>query len=90
MKLKWFTFYASEFIVATVGLSCLERAEYALMLVFYYEVGPFPSDTVLVHRIIGCKTDEQKRAVDYVLDKFFVLTDGHWHHGHWYNERVAI
>jgi uncharacterized protein YdaU (DUF1376 family) len=88
--LIWFPFYSSDFIGATVGLSCLERALLALMLPLYYEVGPFPPDKVRVYRIIGCESDEQKRAVDYLLGHFFVLKDdvggsdrfSHWSEGY--------
>ena len=75
----WFPFYSSDFIGATVGLSCLERALYALMLPLYYEAGPFPVDKVRVYRIVGCESDEQKRAVDYLLETFFVLMPDGWY-----------
>lgn len=75
----WFPFYASDFIGATVGLSCLERAIYALMLPLYYEAGPFPADKVRVYRIVGCESDEQKRAVDYLLETYFVLRADGWY-----------
>lgn len=75
--MNWFPFYASDFIGATVGLSCLERAIYALMIPLYYESGPFPRDRVRVYRMIGCESDEQKRAVDFLLGRYFVeMEDG--------------
>lgn len=77
--MHWFPFYSSDFIGATVGLSCLERSLYALMLPLYYEVGPFPTDPVRVYRVIGCESDEQKRAVDYLLGQFFVLREDGWY-----------
>jgi len=76
--MHWFPFYSSDFIGATVGLSCLERSLYALMIPLYYEVGPFPVDPVRTYRIIGCESDEQKRAVDALLREFFVLKDDGW------------
>ena len=77
--LHWFPFYSSDFIGATVGLSCLERSLYALMIPLYYEVGPFPAERVRVYRVVGCESDEQKRAVDYLLGQFFVLRDDGWY-----------
>ncbi|MGH8595515.1 MAG: DUF1376 domain-containing protein, partial [Gammaproteobacteria bacterium] len=81
--MHWFPFYASDFIGATAGLSLSERALYTLMLVFYYEVGPFPTERIRVYRIVGCESDEQKRAVDHLLGEFFVqMADG------WYQEKA--
>lgn len=77
--MHWFPFYSSDFLGATVGLSCLERALYALMLPLYYEVGPFPAEQVRVYRIVGCESDEQKRAVDYLLERYFVLREDGWY-----------
>lgn len=84
----WFPFYSSDFIGATVGLSCLERSLYALMLPLYYEVGPFPVERVRVYRIVGCESDEQKRAVDYLLTSFFVLRDDGWYQPRAEKEKV--
>lgn len=82
--MKWFPFYSSDFIGATVELSFLERAAYALMLVFYYETGgPFPLDRGRMYRAVGCESDAERQAVDYVLSKHFVqAADG------WYQERA--
>lgn len=84
----WFPFYSSDFIGATVGLSCLERALLALMLPLYYEVGPFPADKVRVYRIVGCESDEQKRAVDFLLGQFFVLKEDGWYQERAEREKV--
>ncbi len=77
--MKWFPFYSSDFIGATVGLSCTERSLYALMLPLYYEVGPFPADSARTYQIIGCESDEQRRIVNDLLQKFFVLCEDGWH-----------
>lgn len=79
----WFPFYPSDFIGATVGLSCQEVSIYNWMLTLYYELGPFPEDRVRTYRIIRCESDEQKRTVDYLLANHFVLLEGHW-----WNERA--
>jgi uncharacterized protein YdaU (DUF1376 family) len=77
--MHWFPFYSSDFLGATVGLSCLERALYALMLPLYFEVGPFPTERIRIYRIIGCESDEQKRAVDYLLNTYFVSREDGWY-----------
>ena len=86
--MHWFPFYSSDFLGATVGLSCLERGLYALMIPLYYEVGPFPVDPVRTYRIVGCESDEQKRAVDFLLGQFFVLRDDGWYQERAEREKV--
>lgn len=49
------------------------------MIPLYYEVGPFPPEPIRVYRVVGCESDEQKRAVDYLLGKFFVLLEDGWY-----------
>lgn len=75
----WFPFYASDFIGATIGLSCQEVSIYNWMLTLYYELGPFPADPVRVYRIVRCESDEQKRTVDYLLQTFFVFREDGWY-----------
>ena len=81
--MHWFPFYSSDFIGATVGLSFTERSAYALMIPIYYETGPYPVDKIRIYRMLGCESDEQKRAVDFILQTYFVLMDDGW-----YQERV--
>jgi uncharacterized protein YdaU (DUF1376 family) len=87
---KWFPFYSSDFIGATVGLSCQERSIYCLMLPLYYEIGPFPVDRVRVYRIVGCESDEQKRTVDFLLERFFVLLEDGWYQERAEAEKVKM
>jgi uncharacterized protein YdaU (DUF1376 family) len=83
--MHWFPFYSSDFLGATIGLSCLERAIYALMIPLYFEVGPFPKDVERVYRIVGCESDAEKRAVNTLLKMYFVeMDDG------WYQERPKL
>jgi uncharacterized protein YdaU (DUF1376 family) len=74
----WFPMYSSDFIGATAGHSLHERGIYALMLIFYYEVGPFPLDPPRVYRIVGCETEADRHIVDYLLSHFFVKGRSGW------------
>jgi uncharacterized protein YdaU (DUF1376 family) len=87
---KWFPFYSSDFIGATVGLSHQEVTTYAWMLILYYELGPFPADQVRCYRIARCESDEQKRTVDFLLDRFFILVDGEWYQKRAESEKVKM
>jgi uncharacterized protein YdaU (DUF1376 family) len=86
--LNWFPFYPSDFIGATVGLSCQEVSLYNWMLTLYYELGPFPSDPVRCYRIVRCESDEQKRTVDFLLANFFVRQEDGWYQERAEQEKV--
>lgn len=86
----WFPFYPSDFIGATVALSCQEVSIYNWMLTLYYQLGPFPEDRVRTYRIIRCESDEQKRTVDYILNTRFVLLEGFWWNQRAEREREQI
>lgn len=82
--MNWFPFYSADFLGATIGLSFLERGTYALMLVMYYELErPFPVNRTRTYRILGAESDEQRRAVDHVLNEFFIRREDGW-----YNKRA--
>ena len=86
--MHWFPLYPSDFIGATVGLSCQEVSVYSWMLTLYYELGPFPIERVRTYRIVRCESDEQKRTVDYILGRFFVMRDDGWYQERAEQERV--
>lgn len=82
--MTWFPFYTADFLGATIGLSFLERAAYAVMLVMYYELErPLPLDRTRCFRLLQAESDEQRRAIDHILQEFFVRRDDGW-----YNERA--
>lgn len=63
----------------TAHLSMLEHGAYTLLLDRYYATEkPIPADQV--HRLARARTRDEKAAVDAVLDEFFSLIDGEWHH----------
>jgi len=86
--MHWFPLYPSDFIGATVGLSCQEVSVYSWMLTLYYELGPFPLERVRTYRIVRCESDEQKRTVDFLLSEFFVMREDGWYQERAEKERV--
>jgi uncharacterized protein YdaU (DUF1376 family) len=86
--MQWFPLYPSDFIGATVGLSCQEVSVYSWMLTLYYELGPFPLERIRTYRIVRCESDEQKRTVDDLLNQFFVEKADGWYQPRAEAERV--
>lgn len=61
----------------TGHLSIMEHGVYTILLDRYYATErPIPADQA--HRIARARTEEERAAVDSVLEEFFTLQDGHW------------
>ncbi|MGB0817792.1 MAG: YdaU family protein [Candidatus Puniceispirillaceae bacterium] len=83
MGLQWYPRYAGDYIRKTRHLSLLEHGAYTLLLDHYYATGKpievsnasLMPDHSRVHRLCSASTNEEKAAVDSVLEMFFELTD---------------
>ena len=72
-----YTFHPSDYLRDTVGLSLLEHGAYRLLLDHYYSTsGNLPADNPRLYRICGAFDDNERGAVDTVVNKFFVNKNG--------------
>lgn len=72
--------HIGDFIKATRHLTTVERALYRDMLDVYYDTErPLDSDGTRLARRLLARTDEERAAVDSVLQEFFVLQEDGWH-----------
>lgn len=72
--------HIGDFLRKTVGLSWIEECAYRRLLDRYYSnEGPLPKDMTECYRAAGASTKEQRKAVEYVLGRYFVLRDDGWH-----------
>lgn len=72
--------HIGDFLRKTVGLSWIEECAYRRLLDRYYSnEGPLPKDMPECFRAAGASTKEQKKAVEYVLGRYFVLQADGWH-----------
>ena len=63
----------------TGHLSMIEHGAYALLLDhFYASEKPLPIDTQRLYRLTMAASKEERSAVDYVLEHFWLKTDGGW------------
>jgi len=78
--MNYYEHHLGDYAQATAHLTFLEDAAYLRMIRKYYaEESPLPGDVSAIQRLIGCRTREERKAVDVVLAEFFFLEDGHWH-----------
>jgi uncharacterized protein YdaU (DUF1376 family) len=77
--MNYYERHLGDYAKDTAHLTMLEHGAYGLLLDRYYgtEAG-IPDDQA--HRVARARTDSEKTAVDVVLDEFFTLVDGVWHH----------
>ena len=70
-----------DFNNATRHLTRVERCSYRDAIELYYDTEkPLISDLNQLARKLLCLTNDEKDALKYVLDEFFYLVDGFYHH----------
>ena len=75
----WFKFYIGDFLQDTASLHHLERSIYLLLLCEYYsQGGPFEDDKERIAAQCNARTAAERKAMGYVLNRYFTLCDGHW------------
>jgi uncharacterized protein YdaU (DUF1376 family) len=75
--LNYYERHIGDYTRDTAHLSLLEHGVYSRLLdVYYMRESPLPADQV--HRLIGCRTPQDRKAADAVLGEFFKLVDGAW------------
>ena len=78
--MNYYSHNIGDYAQATMHLSLVEDAIYTRLLRRYYaEESPIVNDMQKVCRWVGARTEEERQAVEDVLDEFFVLDDGYWH-----------
>ncbi len=74
--MNFYSFHIGDYASATRHLTWLEDAAYRRLLdVYYVKEGPLPAELRQVYRLVVASTQEQREAVDIVLEEFFTLTD---------------
>lgn len=76
----WWPRYVGDYQRKTAHLSLTEHGAYTLLLDHYYATGsPIPANASVLHRICRAFADEEKAAVQDVLDQFFILKEDGYH-----------
>lgn len=75
--MNYYERHLGDYAKDTAHLSMIEHGAYGLLLDRYYATDAgIPA--VQAHRLARARTDEERQAVDAVLEEFFVLIDGVW------------
>ncbi|UPU47782.1 YdaU family protein [Xanthomonas translucens] len=78
--MNYYEHHLGDYAQATAHLSFVEDAAYSRLLRKYYaEEKPLPADLRAVQRLVGARTDEEREAVQVVLEEFFLLEEDGWH-----------
>ena len=79
--MNFYPFHIGDYASATRHLTWLEDAAYRRLLdVYYVKEGPLPTEKRQVYRLAVASTDDQREAIDTVLEEFFELTDAGYTH----------
>ena len=77
--MNYYPFHIGDYVSATRHLSWTEDAAYRRLLDTYYtSEKPLPIELRAVCRLVLATTDEQREAVQVVLEEFFEMTDAGW------------
>ena len=73
----YYRFYPGDYFRDTSGLTMLEHGAYNLLLHNYYAAcGKLEYEKPRVYEMCHARTPEDRRAVDYILNKFFRVNNG--------------
>lgn len=77
--MNYYPFHIGDYLSATRHLTWTEDAAYRRLLDTYYTTEkPLPAELRAVCRLVLATTDEQRDAVEVVLNEFFELTNAGW------------
>ena len=79
--MNYYSFHIGDYASATRHLTWIEDAAYRrLMDCYYVREMPFPLDHRQIYRLVVASTEEERAAIDTILDEFFKKTyEGYVH-----------
>jgi uncharacterized protein YdaU (DUF1376 family) len=76
----WYPHYPGDYGRDTADLTLTQHGAYRLLLDHYYSTGmPLPPDLPKLYRICRAFDEEERKAVDLVVSKFFQLEADGYH-----------
>lgn len=78
--MNYYEHHLGDYAQATAHLSFVEDSAYGRLLRKYYaDEKPLPAELRAVQRLVGARTEEEREAVQVVLEEFFILESDGWH-----------
>lgn len=79
--MNWYRFHIGDFYRDAHGLTPAEHGIYRMLIDAYYlHESPIEDDAKCIKRVSNCRTISERHATARVLERFFELKDGFWHH----------
>jgi uncharacterized protein YdaU (DUF1376 family) len=79
--MNYFEHHIGDYDKNTAHLTACEDGIYHRLIRRYYDKeAPLPSDRDKVKRIARARDEQERQAVDAILDEFFALAEDGWHH----------
>jgi uncharacterized protein YdaU (DUF1376 family) len=75
----WMPLYIGDYLADTTRLTTEQHGAYLLLIMDYWRNGPPPDEKIVLQQVTRL-TDFLWKKHWPVLQKFFTLIDGHWHH----------
>src|SRR4030067_2706029 len=72
----YYQFYPGDYLRDTSGLSLIEHGAYLLLLTNYYSQKGLIYEKPRLYRMCDAISDEEKQAVDFVIDRYFINENG--------------
>jgi uncharacterized protein YdaU (DUF1376 family) len=89
--MNFYAFHIGDYVSATAHLTWDEDMAYRRLLDSYYSrEAPIPVDQRQAYRLARASTQEQREAVDSVLQEFFEETESGWFHARCESEIHAV
>uniref|UniRef100_A0A6M3JMT3 DUF1376 domain-containing protein n=1 Tax=viral metagenome TaxID=1070528 RepID=A0A6M3JMT3_9ZZZZ len=85
MSDQYYPFYPGDYLKDTLGLSLVEHGAYRIMLDHYYCEESLPANRERLCRICKAFTEEERKAVDMIAERYFEEENGNL-----YNNRAEI
>lgn len=78
--MNYYEHHIGDYAEATAHLSFVEDAAYSRLIRKYYaSEKPLPVEVKAVQRLVGARSEDEKEAVETILNEFFILGADGWH-----------
>ena len=79
--MNWYPHYPGDYARDTGKLTMMEHGAYRILLDHYYSLkGDVDANTRRLNRMVGAIEDDEKNALQFVVDQFFTVEDGKLRH----------
>lgn len=75
----WMPLYVADYLADTGRLTTEQHGAYFLLIIDYWRTGPLPDENAVLSRITGLSAAAW-RKMRPIIEAFFQIRDGHWHH----------